>query len=289
MSSSPLQAKLHCWHFVIASSFPRNGASQEKNPHFQSALLIVPSLPTHPHAPPLLDSVVIAPSTRFHMVHLQASFHFIATFSVFSISRWGWDSSFSDWITRARSLTFKELFVLFSTAHWRFILSPYTLFTILMAAQTVGQKRHASPTFRLGAGVTHAITMWRPESSLCEPSPHVLHRYTWLLGTVGSKNRWSLWGSHKLVAGVLSWVIVAELPVGHGSSFPGGLDGKESACNAGDPGSIPWVGKILWRRKWQPILVFLPGESHGQRGLVGYSPCGGKELDTTEQLSFHGS
>ena len=37
-----------------------------------------------------------------------------------------------------------------------------------------------------------------------------------------------------------------------------------------------------WRRKWQPTPVFLPGESHGQRGLVGYSPWGHKELDMTE-------
>ena len=36
------------------------------------------------------------------------------------------------------------------------------------------------------------------------------------------------------------------------------------------PGFNPWVGKILWRRKWQPNPVFLPGESHGQRSLVGY-------------------
>ena len=34
----------------------------------------------------------------------------------------------------------------------------------------------------------------------------------------------------------------------------------------------PWVGKILWRRQWQPTPVFLPGKSHGQRRLVGYSP-----------------
>ena len=46
----------------------------------------------------------------------------------------------------------------------------------------------------------------------------------------------------------------------------------------------PWVGKIPWRRKWQPTPVFLPGESHGERILVGYSPRGHKESDTTEQL-----
>ena len=72
------------------------------------------------------------------------------------------------------------------------------------------------------------------------------------------------------------------------SSFPGGLGGKESACNAGDPGSIPdfWVGKIPWRRKWQPTPVLLPGESHGWRSLVGYSLWGHKESDTTERLHF---
>ena len=52
------------------------------------------------------------------------------------------------------------------------------------------------------------------------------------------------------------------------------------------PGFDPWVGKIPWRREGQPTLVFLPGESHGQRSLVGYSPWGHKELDMTGQLSI---
>ena len=47
--------------------------------------------------------------------------------------------------------------------------------------------------------------------------------------------------------------------------------GKESACNAGDPGFDPWVGKIPWRRKWQPTSVFLLGKSRGWRSLLGYS------------------
>ena len=51
--------------------------------------------------------------------------------------------------------------------------------------------------------------------------------------------------------------------------FPGGSDGKESACNAGDLGLIPRSG-----RKWQPTPVFLPGESHGQRSLASPSPWG---------------
>ena len=43
-----------------------------------------------------------------------------------------------------------------------------------------------------------------------------------------------------------------------------------------------WVGMIPWRRKWQPTPVFLPGDSHGQRRWVGYSPWGRKELDMSE-------
>ena len=107
--------------------------------------------------------------------------------------------------------------------------------------------------------------------------------------------------------------------------FPDSSAGKESTCNAGNPGSIPgsgrstgegigyvlqyswaslvaelericlqcrrpgfnpWVGKIPWRRERLPTPVFLPGESHEQRSLAGYSPWGYKELDITEQ-SWH--
>ena len=47
----------------------------------------------------------------------------------------------------------------------------------------------------------------------------------------------------------------------------------------------PWVGKIPWRRAWQPTLVVLPGESNGQRSLEGYSPWGRKESDMPKRLS----
>ena len=87
--------------------------------------------------------------------------------------------------------------------------------------------------------------------------------------------------------------------------------GKESACNAGDPSSIPgmvknpmrdvgvqcvrpgfdpglnpWVGKIPWRREWLYTPVILPWQFQGQRSLGGYNPWGRKELDMTEQLSL---
>ena len=52
------------------------------------------------------------------------------------------------------------------------------------------------------------------------------------------------------------------------------------------PGFDPWVGKIPWRRAWQPTPRFLPGESHGQRSLAGYGSWGRKESDTTERLTL---
>ena len=85
------------------------------------------------------------------------------------------------------------------------------------------------------------------------------------------------------------WTDVSYLSLLHwkaGSWVPPcSSDGKESACNVGDLGSIPESGRFPWRRKWQPTPVFLPGESHGRRSLAGYSPWGFKELDTTEQLT----
>ena len=53
-------------------------------------------------------------------------------------------------------------------------------------------------------------------------------------------------------------------------NFPGGSEVKKT-----------WVGKIPWRRKWQPTPVFMPGKMHGQRSLVGYNTWGSKELDMT--------
>ena len=56
--------------------------------------------------------------------------------------------------------------------------------------------------------------------------------------------------------------------------FPGGAVVRNLPADVGDMrlGFNPWVRKIPWRRAWQPIPVFLPGESHGRRSLVGYSP-----------------
>ena len=86
-----------------------------------------------------------------------------------------------------------------------------------------------------------------------------------------------------------SWTRLKQLSSSSSSSlvlgFPGGASGKEPACQCRRHkrcGFDPWVRKISWRRAWQPILVCLPGESHGQRSLAGYRPWGCKESDKTE-------
>ena len=72
--------------------------------------------------------------------------------------------------------------------------------------------------------------------------------------------------------------------------FPSGVSGKEPACQCRRckrHGFDPRVRKIPWIRKWQPIPVFLPGETHGQRSLVGCSPWGHKELIQPKWVSMH--
>ena len=63
------------------------------------------------------------------------------------------------------------------------------------------------------------------------------------------------------------------------AGFPGSPDGKESACNVGDLGLIPGLGRFPWRRERLPTPVFWPGEFHRL-----YSPWGHKESDMTERL-----
>ena len=69
--------------------------------------------------------------------------------------------------------------------------------------------------------------------------------------------------------------------------FPGGSDGKESACTAGDLGSIPGLGRSPGGGHGNPLQHSCLENPHGQRSLAGYSPWGRKESDTTERLSIH--
>ena len=68
--------------------------------------------------------------------------------------------------------------------------------------------------------------------------------------------------------------------------FPGGSCGKESACNAGDPGSTPGLGKSPGEGNGNSSQCTCPGEFRGQRSVMGYSPWGHKESDRTEQITL---
>ena len=80
-----------------------------------------------------------------------------------------------------------------------------------------------------------------------------------------------IWGAH------FTWI----------SGLPWCLRQWSVCLQCGRPGFHPWVGKISWRKKRQPTPVFLPGKFHGWRSLVGYSPWGCKDSDTTKRLHFH--
>ena len=89
-----------------------------------------------------------------------------------------------------------------------------------------------------------------------------------LWGPRGSKYQLHCLAFDRILEGLLRW-----------------LSGKEPTCQCRRhkrPGFNPWDGKISRRRAWQPTPAFLPGEPHGQKSLVGTSPWGHKETDTTE-------
>ena len=92
---------------------------------------------------------------------------------------------------------------------------------------------------------------------------------------------YSLWG-HKSQTWLSDFCFHFHFPAFFWG-FPDGASGKEPACQCRRHkrcGLSPWVGKIPWRRAWQPTpVLFLPGEYHGQRSLVGYSPWIRKESD----------
>ena len=66
--------------------------------------------------------------------------------------------------------------------------------------------------------------------------------------------------------------------------LPGSSVVKNLPANVGDVGFDPWVGKVVWRRRWKPTPAFLPGESHGQRSLVGYIVHG--DANSRTRLSY---
>ena len=118
----------------------------------------------------------------------------------------------------------------------------------------------------------------------------VLLGFRRIAGSYGRSTFLSFWGISILFSTVVvsiynltnsTWGFFSLHPCQHLLSpvflvgFPSGSDSKESACNAGDPGSIPGLGRSPEEREWLPT-PFLPGESHGQRSLTGYSTWGCK-------------
>ena len=115
------------------------------------------------------------------------------------------------------------------------------------------------------------MQLLNPNVSLSELRELVMDREAWravIHWVAKSRTRLSDWTE-------LNWM--------HVLGFLGGASGKEPSCQCRrgkKHGFYPWVGKIPWKRAWQPTLVFLPGESHGQRSLVGYRWTQQKRLST---------
>ena len=107
----------------------------------------------------------------------------------------------------------------------------------------------------------------------------------WRIPGMGEPGRPLSMGSHRVGH---DWSDLAAAAAWSLQGFPEGSVGEESVMQRTQETRV-WsrVGKIPWRRKWQPTSVFLPEKSQGQRSLAGYSPLCHKELDTTEWLNTH--
>ena len=99
-------------------------------------------------------------------------------------------------------------------------------------------------------------------SKLCFIQSHLKISWQWT---------WSKEDTAEHGLGRFSWEEHACIQALRRLGLPRWLSGKESACQCRRHRFDPWVGMIPWRRKWQPIPVFLPGKSHGQKNLAGYS------------------
>ena len=121
-------------------------------------------------------------------------------------------------------------------------------------------------------GVLQSVGLQRVRHNWVAEQQYIIHKYKYFLHYILLKCVY--YNAHGMTCYLLIYWMV----------FPWWLGGKESTCQCKRCRFNPWVRKIPWRKKWQPTPVFLPGKSHGQRSLAGYSPWGCKESDMTYQL-----
>ena len=115
-------------------------------------------------------------------------------------------------------------------------------------------------------GITDSMDM-----SLSKLQGMVKDREAWRTEVHGVTKSWTWLGNWRTTEAKFKAFIMIHKTLG----FPGGVSGKEPTCQCRRHkrcGFDPWVRKIPWRRAWQSTPAFLPGKSHAQRSLVGYSP-----------------
>ena len=139
------------------------------------------------------------------------------------------------------------------------------------------QRPRLCPTCPHGMRLSHPrwLTIWTSSCGFWPPPRMTVGLRSMILFHCGLWEIHSTWNRHEDIA-LSSWIIY-KYPLS-------GSDGRV-CLQCQRPGFDPWVRKIPWRRKWQPTPAFLPEEFHGQKSLVGYSPCGHKESDKTEWLA----
>ena len=134
-----------------------------------------------------------------------------------------------------------------------------------------------------GSGPLKDLNKWCPNRSLVHvaDSDRVTSVAYWgrLTGIITVQ-----WNIYSNCPASLNWRGKVHFQVLGAQGLTGGTSGKESAKRLRFD---PWVGKISWRRKWQPTPIFLPVKLQEQRSPAAYSPVYCKELDTTEQLNTH--